>query len=261
MTLLVVSGLSKAFGGVVAARDVSFTVARGELVALIGPNGAGKSTTFNMVGGQLAPDAGSVMLDGAPITGLAPRAIWRLGVGRTFQIAQAFVSMTAAENVAVAVQSAARRSFGLAGSAQREGRDVALVLLEAVGLTKVADHVVATLAYGDIKRVELAIALAGAPKLLLMDEPTAGMARGERHALMEQVAALARTRGLGVLFTEHDMDAVFGHADRVLALVAGKIVAEGTPAAVQADEAVQRLYLGASGARIAKAAGVRRGAP
>jgi branched-chain amino acid transport system ATP-binding protein len=259
MTLLVVNALCKAFGGVVAARDVSFSVARGELVALIGPNGAGKSTTFNMVGGQLAADSGTVTLEGTAITGRSPREIWRLGVGRTFQIAQAFVSMTAAENVQVALHSAAGHSSRLYGSAHAALRVPALELLASVGLAVSADRPVAALAYGDVKRVELAIALAGAPKLLLMDEPTAGMARAERAALMHLVARLARENGLGVLFTEHDMDAVFGHATRVLALVRGRIVADGAPETVAANDEVRRLYLGASGVRVAADARRERG--
>ena len=239
MTLLTVANLFKAFGGVAAARDVSFDVDRGELVALIGPNGAGKSTTFNMVGGQLLPDQGRVTLDGIDITGKPPHRIWRLGASRTFQIAQTFVSMTAAENVQIALQSA-------------------LQLLQSVGLADAADRPVSALAYGDVKRVELAIALAGTPKLLLMDEPTAGMARGERQELMRLIARLARDRGLGVLFTEHDMDAVFGHASRVLVLVRGEIVARGSPSEVRADPLVQRMYLGVAGTRAAVSADATR---
>ncbi len=259
--LLSVVGLHKAFGGVTAARDVSFDVARGELVALIGPNGAGKSTTFNMVGGQLPPDRGSVTLEGTPITGLPPRAIWRLGVGRTFQIAQTFVSMTSAENVQVALQSADKSSFNLWRSANALDRHAAIELLHLVGLSDSADRPVGALAYGDIKRVELAVALAGNPKLILMDEPTAGMARTERNDLMQLIATLARDRGLGVLFTEHDMDAVFGHATRVLVLVRGEIVARGAPSDVRADPLVQRMYLGTAGAHAAEAASRSRASP
>lgn len=261
MTLLVVKNLHKAFGGVAAARDISFEVERGELVALIGPNGAGKSTTFNIVGGQLAPDRGAVELDGVSIVHKPPRAIWRLGVGRTFQIAQTFVSMTATENVQMALQSAATATFGLWRSAHALKRDEAVALLDLVGLADSRDRSVGTLAYGDIKRVELAIALAGAPKLLLMDEPTAGMARGERGKLMQLIVSLARQRGVGVLFTEHDMDAVFAHASRVLVLVRGEIVARGTPAEVQADPLVRRMYLGTYvGARTAAGDGAGGGA-
>jgi branched-chain amino acid transport system ATP-binding protein len=261
VTLLVAQGLCKSFGGVVAARDVSFEVAAGELVALIGPNGAGKSTTFNMVGGQLLPDAGTVTLDGADIVGKPPREIWRRGVGRTFQIAQTFVSMTASECVQVTLQSAARQSFKLHGQSRVIERDAARNVLALVGIDALADRAVSTLAYGDVKRVELAIALAGEPKLLLMDEPTAGMARPERHALMTLVAKLARERGLGVLFTEHDMDSVFGHATRVLCLVRGEIIAQGSPQHVASDRKVRELYLGSVGAGIANAANQARGTP
>jgi branched-chain amino acid transport system ATP-binding protein len=259
MTLLVATALDKAFGGVVAARNVSLAVDRGELVALIGPNGAGKSTTFNMVGGQLAPDGGSVTLEGSPITGMAPHAIWRLGVGRTFQIAQTFVSMSAVENVQIALQSASGAAFDLWRSAYALHRETALQLLHDVGLHESADRSVATLSYGDVKRVELAIALASQPKVLLMDEPTAGMARTERHELMLLVGRLARERGLGVLFTEHDMDAVFGHATRVLVLIRGEIVAGGSPDEVQANPLVRELYLGKAGARTAAEATRSRG--
>jgi branched-chain amino acid transport system ATP-binding protein len=247
MTLLVVDKLNKAFGGVIAARDVTFQVAPGELVALIGPNGAGKSTTFNMVGGQLKPDSGTVTLDAAPISRLTPRAIWRKGVGRTFQIAQTFVSMTVAENVQMALQSLADATFNIRDVAHRLARAEAVALLEQVGMAGDADRPISTLAYGDVKRVELAIALAGNPKLLLMDEPTAGMAPKEREALMSLAARTARAKKLGVLFTEHDMDSVFGHADHILVLVRGEIIARGKPDVIRANERVREVYLGSFG--------------
>jgi branched-chain amino acid transport system ATP-binding protein len=247
VSLLVATDLQKSFGGVVAAKDVSFDVAAGELVAIIGPNGAGKSTAFNMIGGQLKPDRGNVTFDGAPITGLTSRAIWRRGIGRTFQIAQTFHSMTVAENVQLALQSVAGQSWSLVQTAHTLHRDAAIELLALVGMGDVGDDPVGTLAYGDVKRVELAIALASKPKLLLMDEPTAGMAPREREALMTLVTSLARSQSIGVLFTEHDMDAVFGHADRILVLVRGEIVARGTPAEVRANPLVQRVYLGDMG--------------
>ena len=256
MTLLVVDGLEKRFGGVVAAKAVSFAVAAGELVAMIGPNGAGKSTTFNMVGGQLAPDRGTVTFDGRRIDGAGAKSVWRAGIGRTFQIAQTFVSMTVAENVQMALASRAGRTFDVAGSAHTLGRDDAIGLLATVGMADAADRAVSTLAYGDVKRAELAIALACEPKLLLMDEPTAGMAPREREALMALVQRLARERAIGVLFTEHDMDAVFAHADRILVLVRGGIVASGTPDEVRANPLVRRVYLGDSGSAVA--AGARR---
>jgi branched-chain amino acid transport system ATP-binding protein len=247
MTLLVVEGLNKRFGGVVAARDVRFSLQPGEMLALIGPNGAGKSTTFNMVGGQLRPDAGSVRLDGQRIDGLEPRAIWRLGVGRTFQIAQTFISMSVVENVQMALISHHRETLSLTARAAALHREKALALLALTDMAGDADRPVRELAYGDVKRVELAIALASAPKLLLMDEPTAGMAAKERAALMALVARIARERRIGVLFTEHDMDAVFAHADRILVLVRGEIIAEGAPDAVRANPRVREVYLGDMG--------------
>jgi branched-chain amino acid transport system ATP-binding protein len=251
MSLLVAENLGKAFHGVVAARDVSFTVAAGELVAIIGPNGAGKSTTFNMIGGQLVPDEGTITFDGQPIGGLPPRAIWRLGVGRTFQIAQTFVSMSVVENVQMALISVRRETRALWRPARGFHRDDALRLLESVGMAAQADTPVSALSYGDVKRIELAIAIASEPKLLLMDEPTAGMAPRERAALMQLVATIARARRIGILFTEHDMDAVFAHADRILVLVRGAIIAAGTPEEVRADARVRQVYLGEAGVAVA----------
>jgi len=238
------SGLSKSFGGVQAVAEVSFAVAPGEMLALIGPNGAGKSTCFNMLNGQLRPDAGSVRLAGRDITGLAPRQIWRLGVGRTFQITATFGSMTVAENVQMALLSHHRRLLGFWRPAREQQRAAAEVLLTSLGLADQADRPCGILAYGDLKRVELAIALANDPILLLMDEPTAGMAPQERVALMALVAGIARERRLAVLFTEHDMDVVFAHADRILVLDHGRLIAEGPPTTVRADARVREVYLG-----------------
>ncbi|MDO4592040.1 ABC transporter ATP-binding protein [Comamonas jiangduensis] len=242
--LLQVQKISKSFGGVQAVREVSFTLQAGEMLALIGPNGAGKSTTFNMVGGQLTPDTGKVLLNGDNIAGLAPRAIWRKGVGRTFQIAQTFASLSVIENVQMALLSHDRRIFAWWPRANAHRRSDALALLEQVGMAAQADRPCSELAYGDVKRVELAIALAHDPKLLLMDEPTAGMAPGERVALMQLTRAMAQQRKMGVLFTEHSMDVVFGQADRVAVLVRGQLLAQGTPQQVRDDARVQQAYLG-----------------
>jgi branched-chain amino acid transport system ATP-binding protein len=245
---LAVEGLAKSFGGVQAVRDVSFAVAPGEMLAMIGPNGAGKSTCFNMAGGQLRPDRGRVRLGGQDITGRAPRAIWRLGVGRTFQIAATFASMTVVENVQMALLSHAGRVFDPFGRARRFAGDAALDLLGQVGLADQAARACGELAYGDVKRLELAMALANRPTLLLMDEPTAGMAPRERIALMALTARIARARGLAVLFTEHDMDVVFAHADRIVVLDRGALIAAGAPEAVRADPKVRAVYLGAGAA-------------
>lgn len=242
--LLQVQNICKSFGGVQAVRGVSFTLQAGEMLALIGPNGAGKSTTFNMVGGQLTPDSGQVLLHGENIAGLPPRAIWRKGVGRTFQIAQTFASLTVVENVQMALLSHDRRIFAWWPRASAHRRADALALLEQVGMAAQADRACSELAYGDVKRVELAMALAHNPQLLLMDEPTAGMAPGERVALMQLTRDLALQRRMGVLFTEHSMDVVFGQADRVAVLVRGQLLAQGTPQQVRDDERVQQAYLG-----------------
>ena len=244
MSELVVRDLQRSFGGVQAVGGVSFTLRSGDLLALIVPNGAGKSTCFNLLNGQLRPDSGSVRLDGTELVGLPPRRIWALGVGRTFQITATFASMTVAENVQMVLLSRARRLFGLWHPAAAQFREPALGLLERVGMAAQADRPCGVLAYGDVKRVELAMALASEPTVLLMDEPTAGMAPAERLALMALTAELVRERGLAVLFTEHDMDAVFGHATRVLVLDRGRLIAEGSPDQVRADPRVQSVYLG-----------------
>ncbi|KAA0678831.1 ABC transporter ATP-binding protein [Roseomonas genomospecies 6] len=241
---LAVENLQRAFGGVQAVRGVSFALDAGEILALIGPNGAGKTTCFNLLNGQLRPDAGTVRLDGVDIVGLPPRRIWRMGVGRTFQITATFASMTVRENVQMVLLSAQRRLFGLWTPAASCFRDEAMALLERVGMGAQAERPCGVLAYGDLKRVELAMALAGDPKVLLMDEPTAGMAPGERQELMALTSSLVRERGLAVLFTEHDMDVVFGHATRIIVLDRGQLIAEGTPDAVRADPRVQAVYLG-----------------
>jgi len=242
--VLAVDGLVKSFDGVHAVRGVSFGVAAGELVALIGPNGAGKTTCFNCINGQLIPDDGTVTLAGVDITGRSPREIALAGVGRTFQVAATFASMTVRENVELALASHAGDGNALAGrGAGTRGAQVDALLTRA-GIGPLADRHCGTLPYGDVKRVELALALAGNPKLLLMDEPTAGMAPRDRGTLMAAAADLARRSHVAVLFTEHDMDVVFGHADRVIVMDRGRIIATGAPEAVRADARVQAVYLG-----------------
>jgi branched-chain amino acid transport system ATP-binding protein len=241
---LEVRGLSKAFGGVQAVKDVSFAVAEGELLALIGPNGAGKSTCFNMLNGQIRPDRGSVKLAGEELVGQSPAQIWRRGVGRTFQITATFPSMTVAENVAMVLMSQHRELFSFTRSAVNRHRDKALALLGMVGMAAQADRPCGVLAYGDLKRVELAVALGSNPRVLLMDEPTAGMAPRERVALMGLAARLAHEMGVAVLFTEHDMDIVFSHADRIIVLSRGALIAEGNADQIRRDPLVLKTYLG-----------------
>ena len=243
-TLLKVAGLSKSFGGVQAVGNVGFEVAAGELLALIGPNGAGKSTCFNMLNGQLAPDAGSIEFEGRQIVGLKPRQVWRLGVGRTFQITATFSSMTVRENVQVALLSHTHELRNLWRRAGDLHVGEADALLERVGMRGQAARPCSVLAYGDLKRLELAVALANRPRLLLMDEPTAGMAPRERVSLMALAADIVKTDNIGVLFTEHDMDVVFTHATRMIVLNRGQLIAEGQPQVVRANPEVQRIYLG-----------------
>jgi branched-chain amino acid transport system ATP-binding protein len=242
--VLAVDHLAKSFDGVEAVRDVSFAVAAGEIVAMIGPNGAGKTTCFNLVNGQLAPDAGKVTLLGRRIDGLPSRAIARAGVGRTFQVSATYASMTVRENVQLALIAHAGEQRRVAARATDLHIAEADALLDRVGMTSLADRGCATLAYGDNKRIELALALANAPKLLLMDEPTAGTSSDARNHLMRLAGDLAHRDRIAVLFTEHDMDAVFGHADRVIVLDRGRIIAAGTPDAIRANPGVRAVYLG-----------------
>jgi len=244
MRALEVRGLSKAYGGVLAVRGVSFAVDAGEVVALIGPNGAGKTTCFNMLNGQLRPDSGEIALAGHSVVGLRPHQVWRLGVGRTFQVTATFSSMTVRENVQVALLSHHGRLFSLGKPPGRFLVDEADALLARVGMQQQAARPCAVLAYGDLKRVELALALANRPRLLLMDEPTAGMAPGERHALMQLAATLARSERIAVLFTEHDMEVVFNFASRIIVLHCGEVIAAGVPAEVRANPRVREVYLG-----------------
>jgi branched-chain amino acid transport system ATP-binding protein len=254
MSDLSIRALSKAFGGVRAVNEVSFDVKRGEFLAMIGPNGAGKSTCFNMINGQLAPDSGEIWFEQKNLTGLAPREIWRLGVGRTFQVAATFGSMTVIENVQIALLSHAGEIYRLWRPAAARHRARALELLDQVGMRAAADRPSRELAYGDVKRVELAIALANEPRLLLMDEPTAGMAPRERNELIALVKRLVVERGISVLFTEHSMDVVFAFADRIIVLARGRLIADGNAAAIRDHPQVQEVYFGA-GKTFARAAG------
>jgi len=242
--VLEVHELAKSFGGVQAVKNLSFSLGEGQLLAMIGPNGAGKSTCFNLINGQLRPDNGSVVIMGKKINGYQPRQVWKLGVGRTFQITSTFASMTVLENIKMVILSYHRRSRSLISRVHKVYTDESMELLKLVGIDDQHDRACGVLAYGDLKRVELAVALANQPKLLLMDEPTAGMGPAERQSLMELTSEIVRTRNIGVLFTEHDMDVVFTHADRIIVLNRGELVTEGSPTEVRANNKVQEIYLG-----------------
>jgi branched-chain amino acid transport system ATP-binding protein len=237
-------GLSKFFGGVSAVDGVTLALPRGEICALIGPNGAGKTTLFNMLTGQLRPDHGEVSFKGERLTGLAPYVIWRRGISRTFQITATFISLSVLENIQVARLSHRHRTYSLLERAAPLEVQAARDLLDQVGLLEQAGRMAGVLAYGDLKKLELALALANDPEVLLLDEPTAGMAPAERGALMALIERIARERRLAVLFTEHDMDVVFAVADRIMVLHQGRVIADGQPARVRADPEVQRVYLG-----------------
>lgn len=242
--ILTVESLSRHFGAIKAVDNISFALQRGELLAMIGPNGAGKSTCFNMLMGQLRPSSGTIRLQGKDLRGFAPRQIWRMGVGRTFQITQTYASMTVVENVQMALLSFHKRVYALRPYARNQYRDDAMRLLETVGMAAQADRHCAILAYGDLKRLELAVALANDPILLLMDEPTAGMAPRERVALMKLTADIVRDRQVSVLFTEHDMDVVFAHAHRIMVMNRGRMIANGSVEEIRNNPQVQEVYLG-----------------
>ena len=244
MSLLQVNNISKAFGGVKAVNGVSFDLPSGQLLALLGPNGAGKSTCFNILNGQYKPDTGTIRFDGHEIGGMKPRDIWRLGVGRTFQISATFSSMTVVENVQMALMSREKKLFQLWRPAASFFRDEAMELLGQVDMAAQAQRPCGVLAYGDVKRVELAIAMANRPRLLLMDEPTAGMAPKERNALMALTKKLVVERNLSVLFTEHSMDVVFAFADRMIVLARGQLIAEGDGETIRNHPKVQEVYFG-----------------
>jgi branched-chain amino acid transport system ATP-binding protein len=242
--ILEVTGLHKHFGGVHVTRAVNFSMQEGEQSAIIGPNGAGKSTFMNLLTGYHRCDAGKVVFEGQDITNRPPHRIARMGISRAFQISSIFAKMTVAENVRSAVHAQMRRSFDILGVAGRIGTGETERVLSLCGLEGKRELVAGELAQGDKKRLELAIALAGKPRLLFLDEPTAGMSIDEARSTMELVDRLNRELGLTVLFTEHDMGIVFNHARRLTLLHRGEIVVQGTPEEVRANETAQKVYLG-----------------
>jgi branched-chain amino acid transport system ATP-binding protein len=242
--ILEVTNLHKHFGGIHVTRQVNFSMQEGEQSAIIGPNGAGKSTFMNLLTGYHRCDSGKVMFEGRDITNLAPHHIARLGISRAFQVSSIFTKMTVAENVRSAVHAQMRRSFSIFGAARLVGTGETDRVLALCGLDGRRELVAGELAQGDKKRLELAIALAGKPRLLFLDEPTAGMSIEEARGTMELVDRLNRELGLTVLFTEHDMGIVFNHARKLTLMHRGEIVVQGTPEEVRANETAQKVYLG-----------------
>jgi len=242
--VLEVKGLSKSFGGFKAVSDVDLAVAEGEIAAVIGPNGAGKSTLFNLITGHLQPTAGRVIVDGRDITGVAPYKLCSMGMGRSFQRTNIFPKLTVLENVQAAFLIHRGQGPNFWSRAERLYRADSEALLASIGLGAQAATTAGTLSYGNQKQLELGIALASDPKILLLDEPTAGMSANETHESIALIARIARERGLTMLFTEHDMAVVFSIAQKIAVLHQGRIIAHGEPAAVRADPEVRRVYLG-----------------
>jgi branched-chain amino acid transport system ATP-binding protein len=242
--LLRVEGVTKSFRGFMAVHDVDLTVEKGQMACIIGPNGAGKSTLFNLITGHLEPDGGRVIFQDREITGMPPHRICQLGMGRSFQRTNIFPRLSVFDNVHVAVLSHHGKSSNVFASAARLVERETYAVLEQVGLADEAQSVAGTLAYGFQKQLELGIALASEPQLLLLDEPTAGMSPQETASTIALVVKIARERGLTVLFTEHDMDVVFSIAEKITVLHQGRVLAEGTPEAVRRNREVQEVYLG-----------------
>jgi branched-chain amino acid transport system ATP-binding protein len=242
--LLEVAGLVKRFGGLTATDRVSLAIAPGELHAVIGPNGAGKTTFVAQLMGELRPDAGTIRFAGEEVTALPPHQRAARGMARSFQITSIFPDFTALDNVALAAQAHAGHSFRFWRPARRDPtlRDPALAILERVGLGRRAETPAAILAHGEKRLLEIAIALATRPRLLLLDEPMAGMGPEDSARMVRFLATLKGE--VAMLLVEHDMDAVFALADRITVLVYGRAVASGAPAAIRADAAVRKAYLG-----------------
>jgi branched-chain amino acid transport system ATP-binding protein len=242
--MLQVEAVDKSFGDFMAVYGANLTVGEGELVAVIGPNGAGKTTLFNLISGQLKPNKGRIVFKGEDITGLPPYEITRRGIARSFQIVNIFHRLTVFENVQVAVLSQQRHSRNLLSPAQNLCVEETRSLLENVGLSDEVTNIAGSLSHGDQKVLEIAIALGNEPELLILDEPTAGMSPEETEATMELIKRLADTRGLTILFCEHDMDVVFSVAHSIMVMHQGRTLIQGDLQEVRSNKEVQEAYLG-----------------
>jgi branched-chain amino acid transport system ATP-binding protein len=242
--LLRVEKVSKSFAGFVALKDVDLTVAKGQMACIIGPNGAGKSTLFNLITGHLQPTQGRIFFRDREITALPPYKICQLGIGRSFQRTNIFPRLSVFDNVQVAVLAHHKQTLNFFTPSAKLAQEETHTLLAQVGLADQAQAISGMLSYGFQKQLELGIALASEPELLLLDEPTAGMSPQETANAIALIAHIVHARGLTLLFTEHDMDVVFRIAEKITVLHQGQVLAEGTPAAVRSNPEVQRVYLG-----------------
>ncbi|RPJ39940.1 MAG: ABC transporter ATP-binding protein [Deltaproteobacteria bacterium] len=242
--ILGVEKVKKSFDGFVAINGVSFSIPKGEICSLIGPNGAGKTTLFNLITGHLPSDEGKLTFKDVDITGRPPHQICRLGVGRSFQRTNIFPRLTVFQNIQAAVLAHRGKSFTFFRPVDSFFQEETGEILERVGLGEYAQMVSGSLSYGFQKQLELGIALASEPELLLLDEPTAGMSVQETHQTMEMIGKITREKGLTLLFTEHDMEVVFSISQRIMVLYQGRLIAEGMPGEVRNNPEVQKVYLG-----------------
>ncbi|MEI9475297.1 MAG: ABC transporter ATP-binding protein [Deltaproteobacteria bacterium] len=241
---LVLEGVTKAFGGVTAVNRVSFKVSPSEIKAIIGPNGAGKTTLFNLIGGNLRLDRGEIFFDGAKISGKQPHDVYRHGITRTYQVVSLFARLSVMENLQVAIFSRQKRVYDFTSGARKMNRERVSQLMERVGLNVQPEMPASSLSHGDRKLLELAIALAGEPKLLLLDEPTAGLPPEERKGLITLIKHLVEEMKMSTLFIEHDMDIVFPSAQKIIVMHYGSVIAEGKPEEIRTNTEVQKVYLG-----------------
>lgn len=243
-SILKVSGMKKSFGSYQVLTDVNYILEKGEIAAIIGPNGAGKSTFFNLITGYHLIDSGNVYFDNINITNWARHRIARIGISRAFQVSNIYPRLTTYENVRQAILACQKRTLNIFTPANKLAVKETLELLEVTGLIEYKDAIAGILSQGDKKKLELALALAGKPQLLLLDEPTAGMSAEETFETMELVKRLNSEIGLSILFTEHDISVIFGYAKKLSVLYQGMIIAEGTPEDVRKNEEAQKCYLG-----------------